>query len=280
MKLFKRKIAIFVDDLEVTDLDAQFKAEKTLYQAPSTLDLSIFNLAAETRARMQKKGAKVVLLAGYEAKLETVFSGDARTIDHVRRGPDWVTRIQCGDGERAFKFALSSRSYKAGTSAKDVAIGLAKDLGAGLGNLAQQLATGNFRGGMDQFVHGYAFSGQASRGFDGVMRTLGFEWSIQDGQLQVLRPTEPTKDSIVVLSAETGLVGSPEHGSPDVKGVKPSVLKVRSLLQPSIRPGRRIKVEAVNTKGLFRVEKVTHQGDTLGQDWYSDIECLPTSEVL
>lgn len=271
--LYERRVVVIVDTLRVDGLRVQFKAEKTLKKEPNTLDLSITNLSAQTRAGMQKKGAKVVVLAGHADQIGQIFAGDARTIDHVRKGPDWVTRIQCGDGERAYRYALTNKSFKAGTTVADVVKALANDLGIGVGNALAQIAAQNPRG-FAQYINGHAAYGNAARELDKVLRTAGFTWSIQDGQLQLLRVDETTKDSLALFSPATGLIGSPEHGAPDKKG-KASVLKVKALLSPLVRPGRRVKLESESATGVYRAEKVTHQGDTAGQDWYTDMELKP-----
>lgn len=277
--LYKRKATVVVDSLRVDDLRVQFKAELTNTPEPNTLDLSITNLSKDTRSQMQKKGARVIVLAGYDAAsggagVQQVFAGDARTIDHVRRGPDWITRVQCGDGERAYQFGRVNLSLGPGASLADVVKGLASQMGVGVGNALEKLKGGNLRGALDAFASGYAASGKGAAELDNILRSAGFEWSIQNGALQLLRSTESLPGTVVSLSADTGLVGSPEHGTPDKKG-DVSVLKVRCLLRPELRPGRRVQVDALETKGLYRVEKATHFGDTAGNEWYSDLELKP-----
>jgi hypothetical protein len=52
-------------------------------------------------------------------------------------------------------------------------------------------------------------------------------------------------------------------------------LKVKSVLQPGLRPGRGLQLQSAAYSGLFRIEKVKHEGDTHGQTWTSDIEARP-----
>jgi hypothetical protein len=85
-----------------------------------------------------------------------------------------------------------------------------------------------------------------------------------------------TAEEAVLLTPATGLIGSPEHGTPDKKHAA-SVLKARSLLQPAIKPCKRVVIRSQSISGTFCVQKVTHHGDTAGGDWYSDLEALPTT---
>lgn len=252
-----------------------FKVTKTLTKHPNTLDLKITNLSERTRSSLQSKGAHVVLSAGYVGSAAVIFSGDARTVDHVRSGTDWVTHVQCGDGERAFQLARFSASFRPGTPIIDVVRAGAKALGVGLGNLEAELAKGAFRGNLSQFASGYSARGRAAEELDRLFRTLGLGWSIQDGALQILRENAATVEQAVLLTPDTGLISSPDHGSPDKKG-KPSVLKARSLLQPRLRCGGRVELRCESVKGgQFRVQKLCQDGDTAGGNWYSDLELLP-----
>jgi hypothetical protein len=265
--LFHREAEVVVDSIRATGLRFQFKAEKSLEKAPNTLDLSITNLATGTRAGMRTKGAPVILLAGYRGRVEQVFSGDARSIDHVKSGAEWVTRVKCGDGEKQYRFARVAESFAPGTTAAAVVRQLARKLGidtTGLDDSISGLAT-------KVYQHGYSAWGRASDELDKVLAAHGLTWSVQDGRIQVLADGSASKGRAIVLSSDTGLVGSPEHGTPQKKG-KPSILKARSLLQPSIRPGSVVELRARSVKGQFRCVKVTHTGDTHGNEWFSDLE--------
>lgn len=278
MRLFKRRALVTLQSTEagirIADLRMSFTAERSTAKEPNTLQLGIYNLSPEHRAAFQVKGTKVLLEAGYETQggPAQLFSGEARQVYSVRQGPDWITRINCGDGETAFRGAHFSGAFKPGTKAKDVALQLARASGLGEGNLAEQLRAHG--GALVEFTQGTSVHGPALPELARVLRSLGFEWSIQDGELQVLRPGEPRRNEAVVLSASTGLVGSPEHGSPEKDGKAP-LLKVRCLLNPTIRPGTKVQVRSESINGNYRVEKLRHQGDTNGGDWYSDLEAAP-----
>ncbi len=277
--LFERRCTVimgkppenFVDLLpgaiEVKGLRVQFKVSKSLDKHPNTCEVSITNLSAKTRKDMQAKGARVIVSAGYKDTESQIFAGDARYIEHVRMGPDWVTKVQCGDGERAYQNGRVNGSWGPGTSIVDVLKSAAKSLFVDPGNLNQKVTNLS-----QQFVNGYAAQGKASVELDKVLAPTGYEWSIQDGRLQLLRPGETTTDSVVELSPTSGLIGSPEHGTPDKKG-GPATIKIKSLLQASIKPGGKVVVNSAEYRGaVFRVLKVEHRGDTAGGDWYSEIE--------
>ena len=90
------------------------------------------------------------------------------------------------------------------------------------------------------------------------------QWSVQDETLQVTKTGKPTDEAAILLNKETGLVDVPSKTD---KGVQFS-----SLLQPRIRPGRRIKIESQAIKGEFTVTKVTHRGESHFGEHRSDCE--------
>jgi hypothetical protein len=115
---------------------------------------------------MAKAKAAVILTAGYPGNAAVIFQGDARTIDHVRDGAEWITHIQCGDGERAYQFARFAESFAPGTAIADVIRACARALAINTGNLDEVLAAGGFRGNLTQFAHGYTAHGKASAELD------------------------------------------------------------------------------------------------------------------
>ena len=277
--LFGRKVTVQVDDLIVSDLHVQFKVVKTVRMEPTTLDLAIFNLSPHTRAGMAAKYSKVILNAGYAGQLGQVFSGKSRTTDHEKVAPDVVTRIQGGDGEQQYQFGRVNLSFSPGAQYSDVVAACAKGMGIGLGNLQSALVP-PFRKGLTQLTGGYSAHGSASRELDRLLKSLGFEWNIQDGQLQILPMDQASTESIYLLTPDTGLLGSPQHGAPDRMGFTSMTLIAKSLLLPAIRPGRRVQIKTQSINGVYRVQKVTYSGDTAGDEWFNEMELIPVGSSI
>lgn len=249
----------------------QFKIEKNLGKEPNKAECVITNLAPTTRADIEKKPLLVRIEAGYEsdANLEQVFVGDLRKGFTQRTGTDWETKLLMGDGDRGFRFAELSRSYIPGTRVKQVLDDITGAIGL---KLPPSIA------GALEFEHeyagGYVADGTAEQELTHVLTPLGMSWSIQDGELQVLREGEPAPGEAHLIEEDNGMIGSPEFGDPTKPG-KPPILKVACSLRPKIKCGATIRVQARDIQGLFRVEKLTHTGDTRGKDWKTEIEGLP-----
>lgn len=269
-QLFGRSVTVVVGSLLIKGLRVQFKAKKSTKKEPNELELVIYNLSETSRASLQAKGTRIIVEAGYGETSAQIFSGDSRLIDHQHEGPNWVTKVQCADGERAYLYARVNESFRAGTTVANVFARVAEATGL---DAVDAVATVR-RTVTEQFTRGYTARGRASAEIDRLLKNRGLEWSIQDGRLQVVAPGVAITTQAVLLSPSTGLIGSPTHGTPAKKG-KAQTLKVKSLLQPGLRPAAKIRIESAATNGDFRVETVIHQGDSLGQDWYSEVEALP-----
>jgi hypothetical protein len=269
MVFFGRIAKAQVDTFVIEGLRMAFKVDKDLGSDPNSLDLQIWNLAKTTRANLNKRHAAVVLEAGYKGQTSQIFGGESRVIAHTRaNGVDWITRIQCGDGEKALRMSRCNLSLAPNTTLQAAFEQCCSQMGAKLGNVKDKAAGATLRGGGKQFPNGLSMSGKAGDVMDSLAAQAGMEWSIQDGAVQLLNPGEVAPGQVVSLSPDSGLVGSPEPGD---KGV----VRFRALLQPRIKPGSRFEVKSELVNGYFRAEKVKHQGDTHGAEFYTLIEAKP-----
>lgn len=272
-KLFGRRVTLQCDTSLFDGLRIAFSVKRTLTKEPNPAKIQIYNLSQESRTKFQAQDAAVILSAGYQESFAQIWSGSLRTVSHVRQGPDWVTKVDGGDGEHLLRTGRYSRSYKAGTPIATVITDVATATGLGLGNLQQQLAAANFPGGLTQYAKGISVQGLAATTLQDLLQSAGFTYSIQDGKIQVLAPGQSlTGGQIFSLSSSSGLLGSPEVCE-EGKKTKKKVLKAKMLLNPLIVPGCNVNLDSLNVKGNYRVEKVEHKGDTHGADFMTEIEC-------
>lgn len=240
-------------------LRLRFKIIKTSDSKPNKSNVQVYNLTKETRTLAEKKGQVFILSAGYENTEEVLFSGDIARIITELDGPDYITTFEAGDGEKAFQTARIEKSFQENVDIKDVFSEVINSLGKSIKDVSAVKSS--------KIVNGISLSGLSRTHMDELTKRYGLEWSIQDGAVQITEALKSTKESAVLLSVNSGLIGVPkkkEDGSIDVV----------SLLQPQIRPGRIISIESKFLTGEFVCRKVTHSGDTHGQDWYSQIEAI------
>lgn len=284
-ELIDREIVINAGGLRIAsrDLDGaakpilrvSFRIERQLQKEPNSLELTIWNLAKESRNRLQEKGITTEIEAGYFGNTSVVFKGSLEYGATTRQGPDWVTTLQSSDGGPQFRGSRLNLSFDAGTTLTDALKTAAEAIGVGLGNVQQAINEGAPRSSAVQYVKGLVLSGPAAQQFDKIAKRGGWDWSIQDGQIQLTKPGGVINpNEAILLTQGTGLIGTPERGE---KGI----VTARSLLQPELLPGKRTEIRAgrngdtFEIDGFYRIDKVKIVGDTGGQEWYSEIEARP-----
>lgn len=246
--------------VEITDLRLAFSIEKTLGSEPNDCSITVYNLNEASRAALERRPLHVELLVGYEGEdLRRIFDGDLRWSESVPEGVRWVSSLQLGDGERVYRHARVSRSFRARTPLIDAVSEVARSMGfRPPRNLAAypQMAI--------QFAAGVALSGKARHEFARLLKPYDIDWSIQDGALQILGRDDVRPDPDVIVSEETGLLGSPAFGAPPPKGKKPT-LTFRSQLRAELVPGRVAQVRSRALQGganRFKVVRAVLDGDT------------------
>lgn len=269
MQLFGRKWRVTVDRTEITDLDVAFAVERSVKPEPNTCELTIWNLNTEQRANLEelrpKKdalvGIPVKIEAGYESATTLIWLGDLREIETRRDGPDWVTTLRSGDGEKAIEAARVNLSFSLGTNPAVALRALSKAMGVGPGNLEffvqKLLLAGNPLIGSQ----GLVFSGQASQQLTEWTRSLDMEWSVQDGALQFTERGKPVVGSAVLITTETGLIDQP---TVDQDGI----VYGTALMIPGLLPGALAVVKSKRVTGNYRLIQTRHYGDTAGSPWY------------
>lgn len=282
MNLFQRQCSLVLEGTEYTGLRVVFTVTKTLEKEPNTADITIYNLSEDSRGKLAKKYIPTILSAGYTGGQQTnleqlgiIFSGDARHIDHMREGANWVTHVRAGDGEKAFQYAQANLSFKANTPHTTVLRELASATTLNKGNLEDMLASLLFTNPTATFRKGYSAQGPAFDHIQKLARSHNFTTSIQQGALKftpVVRNSTAFLETAVLLDATSGLVDSPALGSSNKQDNKPPVLKVRSLLRPEFQCGSLVEIDAVSVQGTFLIERLVHTGDTDGGQWYTDLE--------
>lgn len=257
--------------VEITGLRIQFDIEKALTKHPNKCQITISNLSRETRAIFEKQPVTISLEAGHDQVFHSLFFGDQIFARSEVKGTDWETLAQVSDGSRAFNFTRVSKSYVRGTpvltALRDVAAAMGQDLPRNL------VVDDVLR---SQFLTGAVVIGAARDELTRLLAPYGYRWSMQDGRIQCLREDEVADGQAILIQQSTGMIGSPAYGTPHRNG-KPPALHIKMLLYPGLKCGQRIKVVSQTVNGLFRIEKVTHKGDTHGPEWESLIEAQPTT---
>lgn len=265
-----------------------FDVQKDVESEPNENSIKIYNLSAETRKAVEKPNLRCVLYAGYAEENEPTLlcSGDIATAYSYRDGGDWVTELFVLDGLIEIRDTAVSLGYAGGVSSQLILNDIAGQMGLKL-IAGEELIE-------RKWANGFSFYGAARTALNKIVAGTGLEWSVQNGELQVVNKARTTRRQGVVLAVDTGLIGSPERvreaarskqadendkKSAKKQNVEPSQQakdgwNVRSLLLPQINPADKVKIESLTVEGWFRAESVKHTGDSHSGEWQTELHLV------
>lgn len=268
--LYDRKIEITIgkrgqSGFTYKDLRVIFKVEKSLNSKPNKSEIKVYNLTRDNRSKAEQSGNVLLLKAGYGTNIETIFTGDVAKAKTELEGVDYVTTFELGDGEKLFQTAKSDISFSKGTDLKEAIVNILNKANFNLGDISGLVS--------EKLQAPLVLSGNVRKHLDDLATRQNFEWSIQDEAVQILKQGSPTKESLVILNSNTGLIGIPKNRfgkKDDEKGIE-----FDCLLNGKLKPGRRVLIESDIIQGFFRIQKVLYQGDNYGQDFTCKCEAAP-----
>ena len=97
-----------------------------------------------------------------------------------------------------------------------------------------------------------------------ILKGQGYSVSVQDGTLQILSNDKALDKEAVSLTADSGLIGTPDTG---LEGE----MAVKTVLMPELSPGRLIQIETAVFKGMAIIERVRFKGATFGEAWDTEL---------
>ena len=254
----------------IYSLRVTFTVTRTEDKDPDTCEITITNANADSRALFQRKPLSIRLEAGYDGDLRTLFIGDLTYAQSRYEGTEWVTTLQVGDGMRAYRNARVSQTFREGVTALEALKVVAKSLQFALPNVL--LSDPSLQ---SQFASGLTLQGAAQEQMTRLLEPLGYRWTIQSGRLVVLKSTEVLSNDAIVVDSFSGLIGSPEAGTPEKDGKAP-ITTIECLLNYDINPGRLLLLTSRQHRDAkFKVLKVTNVGDTHGGEFKTTVEAKP-----
>lgn len=253
------------NSLVVEGLRVSFRVTRGGGAKPRASEIRIYNLAERSRADLQVTPLAVLLEAGYASAggLQRVVSGDVRRATTTREGVSVVTTIEIAGGDRAWRGAGLDRSYRRGAPLIEVLRDAARACGLSLPSSVETDPTLR-----TQLPAGYAATGGALQQLERLLARYGYDVSVQDGQLQILREDAARVGEAVVLRPED-LVGSPTLGAK-------RKLRFRTVLDPRIYPGTLVDLRSRDlAQQVYRVRSVQLDGDTRSGPWHTTCEAAP-----
>lgn len=251
---------------EISGLRMSFEIKRDGKPKPDRATITIYNPNLDTISALEEEDISVFLRAGYGDRPPEVFSGsavDELEVKYDRK--DRVVTIKATDGGAEYRGAVLSESWVGPIGSLELIRRIADTLGLGVGYLDEELEDVPYNQG---FVH----AGAARDALDKVVATSGGEWTIQDGELIVSLIGKATAHQAVLLSRNSGLIGSPEKTK---RGVK-----IKSLLNGRLLPGRVVQVKALQYSGWYKIQTSTMRGDSgFSGEFYTEMETKFVGEI-
>jgi hypothetical protein len=270
--------------LDLSNLHIKFSVKRSDTMTPNIADILVYNLSDETAAQIKKEFTKVVLQAGYESNYGVIFQGNIKQVIIGRESAtDTFINIVAGDGDRAYNFSVVTATIAPGCA-------MADQFSAAIGAMSQKGVNAGFVEGLptNQLPRGKVMYGNAKNYMRNLALSSGTNWSIQDESVNFVPLKTYLPGEAVVLTAKTGMIGTPQQTNEGVN--------VKCLLNPKIRISGRVQIDnasiaafkinlatpnspaniapPLNGDGYYYVLVVEHQGDNRGVEWYTNLITL------
>lgn len=235
-------------------LRVNFSADKSIRGGLNKMQLQIYNLEERKRLTMVRDAedrtvVPLQLKVGYQDTMELIFKGTIHRGSNARQGADIVTTIECLDGGFDFINSFTSRTVEGGRRAIDAALSDMPNTGTGKITDRPTLTRPKVLVGNSAKL---------------ISDTVGPDetWYIENEQLYIIKNDEVVSRFIPVVSAQTGLISTPERESQQVT--------FKTLMNPAVKIGQRCKLvseTAPHLNGVYRIETINYSGDNFGSDW-------------
>ena len=263
----------------ISGLRTQFHLEyNNETSSPNAAEITIWNMAKTTRDLvLTSQGMSplpLVLNAGYGEVPSVIFQGDIlpKGLHNARQGPDWLTTFKLGDGLKAWAADRTGCIHCNKGSLVKLALLQAVGKISNTVNTVDAVAAINSSTTLASAVFSTStvIFGRPLEEINRILAAPLFNCRVKivQNHLEFFQGAVGIQvDVVPSLSSTTGLIGSADPAGD-------GMFKIRCLLRPEIRPDRQILViDEYHPDGLVLIaDRVTHTGDTRGQDWYTDIE--------
>ncbi len=284
---YLRKYRVLVSDktgttLDVSELRCTWVVEKKALQAVNYADISVYNLTGATEAAIIREGHKVIVEAGYEnSAYGRIFDGDLFQPMWDRENVvDYKLMLHCIDGDSLLHQNFANFSLASGYDYKSIITAMAQ-------KARTKIPIGVISEGIDRkkSPRGKVMFGDPRETFRNIARDNNAQFYINDGQLNIMKITDVPRGQALVISPQTGLIGTPQqidYGfsfrclmNPNIRITNPCMMV--KLENTVIRQQKAIQGQIVSMldQDMYGIViGLKHTGDTRGGEWYTDVTCV------
>lgn len=274
--------------VDVSLLKCVFRTEQK-YETPVTLcTLTVYNMNAKAEGDIIREGFQISIEAGYqEAQYGEIFTGDIVQVFRNREnGIDYRLEIIALKGTLFFDTNMIRSSIAAGSTARDMIniVAQKSDNTLDVGDVSPYL-------NQHPLPRGKVLFGSPTKYLRDicVYNDANF-WISNDDKLTVKKVVDeiPSSD-VLVLTPNTGLVGTPQYGDDGIhiKMLMDYRVKIQSMIKIDNELIQRQALSfdlsgkgnnnqlpqqsQFDEDGEYQVCSVSHQGDTWGDTWITDV---------
>lgn len=289
-ELYGRKYRILVIDkngkaLDVSGLRCTFNISKTIQIQANISEITIYNLSAETENTIIKTGTRIVVEAGYDnSHYGVIYDGDiVQVIRSKENGTDYYITLISMDGDSFLNKGFVSFTLSKGMTSRKIAENIASKAKNPIqvNTISESLSKAKLTRGKVVFGLSTDYLKQLSASEKATTY-------VNNGKLNIVKVKDVPKGKIIVLSPESGLVGTPEQNEYGLSG--------KALLNPQIDINGMVKIDnslvrerrfefgqlqrSLDADGIYRIIKLDYIGDTRGQDWYVEFEAITQAGIF
>ncbi|WP_223535276.1 baseplate hub protein [Pseudomonas sp. GL-B-16] len=249
----------------------------------SVAEITIFNVSAFAQRQMlgdgiNKKYEFITLETGYDGLFGAVFVGQIVNVQrHLEDGGATKgIRFFCKSAAKARDQNLINITLSPETDPVQIIEACAEPFGAEI------QFYGDFSD-LKKRSRGTVLQGSPTDCMNELAETYAFDWMIENGAIKVIKRDFALDNAVYVISAGTGMIGSPV--------VTDTEVGIRYTMNPKIKLGDTIKLESMAPRfefsgaffydiprtigeGFYKVNSLVFAGDSHGDQWEAQLSCL------
>ena len=241
-------------------LHISFSIERADTESANTAKVSVWNLNSEHLAEINKDDCVVSLRAGYGSVMPLVFTGVVTFAKTKNDGSDVMTEIELVDNRIELRDTYVSVGYTGTVNCKTLIQDTADQMGL--------TVSFSYNAEFKDIPNGFSYVGPAATVLTKACETSGLVWSINNGVLQVKKPSDTMSREVYELSAETGLIGTPCRVQiSDEADSYEYGWDVEFLMNAAITIDDYVYLNSKVVRGYFRVYSIAIEGDNMEGSW-------------
>lgn len=281
--------------LNVSDLHCSFEVHKKKAKGGMYAICRIYNLNADTEDKLVMEGDQLIIEAGYQSSTTETVTDDKRNETSVtsdlqygkifdgkiiwpsrsrETNTDYVLTLMAIDGDEPLNLNFIAKTVNRGLNSRKIieTVANASEVKTPVNKISEGLSTQNL-------PRGKVFFGKPYNYVQNVCRGNAASFYIEDGNLNVVRLQDVSKEEALVVTPKNGLIGTPQQIQMGVS--------FRMLLNPAIHLESMIQIKGVQVneasatpdqqpmplddEWIYQVAELTHVGDTRGNEWYTEV---------